>query len=116
MVDTADTVKSLEPVIDVSTSIMESPKANASARLQSTTCGILRSLGDALEETAAVAAEPPDYVEASNKVLDFRPNKPRKKIKILILCGGPNDRDVSLYNLFISAGFECANYDRLNGQ
>ena len=117
MVDTADTVRSLEPVSEVSTSTQESPKANASARLQSTTCGILRSLEDALEETAAVAAEPPDYFEAANKVLDFRPNMPRKKkMKILILCGGPNDRDVSLYNLFISAGFECVNYDRLNGQ
>ena len=91
--------------------------ADACARFQSTTSEILGSLDDALEKTAAVTAEPPVWFEAANMVLDCRTNMRRKKkMKILILCDGPNDRDVSLHNLFISAGFECVNYDRLNGQ
>ena len=67
-------------------------------------------------EPVAVAAVPPRHFEVSNLVLDFRPNKSRKKWENLILCGGPNDRTVSLYNLFVSAGLECVNYGRLNGQ
>ena len=116
MVDTADTVRSLEPVSEVSTSTQESPKANASARLQSTTCGILRSLEDALEETAAVAAEPPDYFEAANKVLDFRPNMPRKKkMKILILCGDEILHDIAAGEYVAAfASPECSTFSKLH--
>lgn len=39
-----------------------------------------------------------------------------KRRKILFLCGGPNSREVSLYNLLVAAGFDCLNYVRLNGQ
>ena len=39
-----------------------------------------------------------------------------KRKKILLLYGGPNDRDVSLYNLLTNAGFACVNYDLKNGQ
>ena len=42
---------------------------------------------------------------------------PRAKLKILILCGGPNSRENSLFQLFNeSAVFECVNYDLRNGQ
>ena len=95
----------------------DDPDIDASAIFQSTPCEILGSFHDALEKNDAVAAEHPVYSEANNLVLDLRTKCPRlKKRKILILCGGPNDREVSLYNLFIAAGFECVNYGRLNGQ
>ena len=38
-----------------------------------------------------------------------------EKRTILLLCGGPNKRDSSLFNLFLIAGFECVNYDIENG-
>ena len=34
---------------------------------------------------------------------------------ILLLCGGPNSRDMSLFCLFSKAGFEVHSYDILNG-
>lgn len=40
----------------------------------------------------------------------------QKPKNILLLCGGPNSRDMSLYNLLNNAGFECVNYDTVNGQ
>ena len=87
------------------------PAAEPRAELQSTP-----EIPNASKEPDAVAAIPPRHFEVSNLVLDFRPSKSRKKWKILILCGGPNDRTVSLYNLFVSAGLECVNYDKVNGQ
>ena len=65
---------------------------------------------------AVVAASPPRQIEVSNLVLDLRPHRSKRTWKILVLCGGPNGREVSIYNLFVSTGFECVNYDRLNGQ
>lgn len=47
---------------------------------------------------------------------EIRPRKATKTGKIILLCGGPNSREVSIYNLLIAAGFHCVNYDRLNGQ
>ena len=41
-------------------------------------------------------------------------NMLRSSTTILILCGGPNTREHSLFNLFEVAGFECVNYDLLN--
>ena len=111
------TREAIPPDSEIPGLIEDDPTIDASAILQSTTCAILGSLEGALERTAAVTAAPPAHFEADSLVLDFRTNIPKlKKRKILILCGGPSDRDVSLYNLFISAGFECVNYDRLNGQ
>ena len=90
--------------------IEDDPDIEASATIQSTSREILGSFEDTLAKTAAVAAGQPDYCEAENLVLDFRPKIPKKRKRpILILCGGPNDREVSLYNLFIAAGFECVN-------
>ena len=44
--------------------------------------------------------------------ITWRPDKCR----ILLLCGGPDDRPDSVYNLFTAAeGFECTNYDVANG-
>ena len=40
----------------------------------------------------------------------------RESHRILLLCGGPNSRDVSLYNQLVAIGFDCTNFDRLNGQ
>ena len=38
------------------------------------------------------------------------------KCRILLLCGGPDDRPDSLFNLFTAVeGFECINYDVANG-
>ena len=34
---------------------------------------------------------------------------------ILLLCGGPNRRDMSLFNLLVIAGFDCEDYDLANG-
>jgi len=111
------THEAIPPDSDIPALTQDDPTIDASAILQSRPCETLGSLENTLEKTAAVAAGHPVYFEADNLVLDFRTNIPKKKKrKILILCGGPNDRDVSLYNLFISAGFECVNYDRLNGQ
>ena len=31
------------------------------------------------------------------------------------MCGGPNRRETSLFNLIVIAGFECVNYDIENG-
>ena len=45
-------------------------------------------------------------------------SKPRVKTprgKILILCGGPNGREDSMYALLEAAGFVCHNYDIKNG-
>ena len=90
---------------------------DASATLQNTPSNNSGSLEDTPANTAAVAAVQPEYHKAENLVLDRRAKVPKKrKLKILILCGGPNNREVSLYNLFVAAGFECVNYDRLNGQ
>ena len=55
------------------------PAVEPCARLQSTP-----EFPNASGETVAVAAEPPVHFEVSNLVLDFRPNKPRKKGEILI--------------------------------
>ena len=41
----------------------------------------------------------------------WRPDKNR----ILLLCGGPDDREDSLTNLFRASGLECTNYDLTNG-
>ena len=40
----------------------------------------------------------------------------KKRRKILLVCGGPNSREVPVYNLLVVAGFDCVNYDRLNGR
>jgi len=93
------------------------PIIDASAILQSTPGENSGSFEDTPVNTAAVATVQPAYYEAENLVLDLRAKVPKKrKWKILILCGGPNNREVSLYNLFTAAGYECVNYDRLNGQ
>ena len=87
------------------------PMARPCAELQSTP-----EIPNAEEDPDAVAAIPPKHFEVSNLVLDFRSCKSRKKWKVLILCGGPNSRELSLYNLLVSAGLECVNYDKVNGQ
>ena len=45
---------------------------------------------------AVVAASPPRQIEASN-VLDMRPCKSKRTRGILLLCGGPNNREVYIY-------------------
>ena len=47
----------------------------------------------------------------SSTSITWRPDKCR----ILLLCGGPDDRSDSLAKLFKAAGFECCNYDIANG-
>ena len=42
-------------------------------------------------------------------------SRPSRKRTILLLCGAPNSREFSLYNLLVFAGFECVNYDIENG-
>ena len=91
--------------------------SDARANLQRTPSETPASLDDTPTETAAVAAVQPMYYKAENLVLDLRTKHTRRQqMKILILCGGPNSRRMSFYNLLISAGFDCVNYDRLNGQ
>ena len=41
----------------------------------------------------------------------WRPDRNR----VLLLCGGPDDREDSLTNLFRACGLECTNYDLANG-
>ena len=130
LVSLADGKKSMRPWEDKKRSAREATSLNGdipaiaedevtgpSAELQSTTCNNIGGLENTLAKPAALAAVQPEYAGASNLILDLRTkfSKPKTQ-KILILCGGPNVREVSLYNLFISAGFECVNYDRLNGQ
>ena len=37
------------------------------------------------------------------------------KSRVLLLCGGPDEREDSLANLFRACGMECTNYDLTNG-
>ena len=63
--------------------------------------------------TTAVARD--GYDDHSNgqsiHKVSWRPDRNR----VLLLCGGPDDREDSLTNLFRASGLECTNYDLANG-
>ena len=75
------------------------------------------------EPAAAGVASHPIQTDASNALMvsnrspktpidgqeEIRPCKLGNTLKVLLLCGGPNSREVSIYNLFLAAGFECTN-------
>ena len=50
-----------------------------------------------------------------NSVIDTERKTSRLSATILLLCGGPNDREPSLFNRSKADGFECVNFDTLNG-
>ena len=39
----------------------------------------------------------------------------RRKPRVLLLCAGPNSRELSLFKLLCKAGYEVDNYDLVNG-
>ena len=105
-VSSSDIIPDALPPRDVPLS--GTPATNGSTVLQDPA---LVSLSSTVQDT-----EQTPYYTSGNLVWRAqRSSRVNRTRPILLLCGGPNTRESSLFHLLIKAGFECVNYDILNG-